>query len=83
MKIRIISPAKAIDQSKLDFAKGWLSSQGHEVEISDHAGGQHNYFSGTDDERLQDLQSAMDDNSLDVILCSRGGYGTVRIIDQD
>ncbi|MEZ4923137.1 MAG: LD-carboxypeptidase [Crocinitomicaceae bacterium] len=82
MKIRIVSPAKAIDQSKLDFAEGWLSSLGFQVEISPNAGGQLNYFSGTDEERLNDLQDALDDPELDVILCSRGGYGTVRIIDQ-
>ncbi len=41
-----------------------------------------NYFSGTDQERLLDLQHMLDDKSIDAILCGRGGYGTGRIIDQ-
>lgn len=82
MKIRIVSPAKSISESKLEFAKGWLSSLGHEVEIAEHAAGIFHYFSGTDEERLKDLQDALDDPSVDAILCSRGGYGVVRIIDK-
>ena len=41
-----------------------------------------NYFSGTDEERLYDLQSMLDDRSVNAILCGRGGYGLSRIIDQ-
>ncbi len=41
-----------------------------------------NYFSGTDTERLADLQQMLDDKSVQAILCARGGYGMGRIIDQ-
>lgn len=41
-----------------------------------------NYFSGTDNERLTDLQQLLDDPSINAILCGRGGYGLSRIIDQ-
>ncbi len=40
-----------------------------------------NYFSGTDDERLHDLQMMLDDQSVKAILFGRGGYGTSRIVD--
>jgi muramoyltetrapeptide carboxypeptidase len=40
-----------------------------------------NYFSGTDAERLNDLQQLLDNERLKAILCVRGGYGTSRIID--
>jgi muramoyltetrapeptide carboxypeptidase len=40
-----------------------------------------NYFSGTDEERLTDLQTMMDDKHVHAILCARGGYGMSRIID--
>lgn len=39
-------------------------------------------FSGTDEERLNDLQQMMDDNEVKAILCARGGYGMGRIIDK-
>ncbi|MBN4072778.1 LD-carboxypeptidase [Crocinitomix catalasitica] len=81
-KIHILSPAKSIYKSHIDFAVQFLSEKGFEVDIGEHAAGQNNYFSGTDDERFSDFQKALDDDSVDVILCSRGGYGSVRIIDR-
>ncbi|RZJ74965.1 MAG: LD-carboxypeptidase, partial [Flavobacterium sp.] len=39
-------------------------------------------FGGTDQERLEDLQQMMNDTSIKAIMCARGGYGAVRIIDQ-
>ena len=45
-------------------------------------GHQFNYFSGTDEERLNDLQQMMDDENIKAIFCARGGYGMGRIIDK-
>ncbi len=44
--------------------------------------GSNNYFSGTDEERLNELQAMLDSDSIQAILCGRGGYGVSRIIDQ-
>ncbi len=44
--------------------------------------GSQNYFSGTDEERLNELQVMLDDKNISAILFGRGGYGTGRIIDQ-
>jgi len=41
-----------------------------------------NYFSGSDEERLADLQDMLDDPELGAIFCARGGYGLSRIIDR-
>jgi Uncharacterized proteins, homologs of microcin C7 resistance protein MccF len=59
-----------------------LQSWGFQVRLGKTVGHQHYYFSGTDAERLQDLQQMIDDPTVDAILCGRGGYGTSRIIDQ-
>jgi len=40
------------------------------------------HFAGTDDERCEDLQNAMDDPKISAIWCARGGYGTVRVLDK-
>jgi muramoyltetrapeptide carboxypeptidase len=53
-----------------------------QVVVGKTPGHQFNYFSGTDKERLDDLQQMMDDPKIKAILCARGGYGTGRIIDQ-
>ena len=39
------------------------------------------YLSGTDAERLADLQSMLDDPNINAVMCARGGYGTTRILD--
>ena len=81
-KIRIISPAKSIDKKHIDFAKDWLEKKGFEVSVGKYATGQFHYFSGSDAERLYDMQEAINEPSIDFILCSRGGYGSVRFINQ-
>lgn len=81
-KIRIVSPAKVIDKELVDYAVDFLQKNNFEVEVSKNALGKNNYFSGTDAERLADFQEALDDETLDFILCTRGGYGSVRIIDE-
>ena len=39
------------------------------------------YFSGTDEERLADLNAALQDPAIDAVWCIRGGYGITRILD--
>lgn len=80
-KIHIAAPAKVIDKACIDLAVDFLQKKGFDVSLAKHVLGQHNYFSGTDAERLADFQNALDDERLDFILCARGGYGSVRIID--
>src|SRR5688572_21403013 len=80
-KIHITSPAKVIDKECIDFAVAFFKKNGFDVSLAPHVLGKNNYFSGTDAERLSDFQAALDDKSIDFILCARGGYGSVRIID--
>ncbi len=81
-KIRIIAPAKSIENEHVFYAKNFLIENGFEVEIGEYCLGQHHYFSGTDEERTVDFQNAIDDDSVDYVLCARGGYGCIRIIDK-
>jgi len=81
-KIRIVSPAGKIRKEHVLPAVDWLEKQGYNVELGEHVFAQHFQFAGTDEERLADLQTALDDPDCDAIICSRGGYGTVRIIDK-
>ncbi|MBI3136284.1 MAG: LD-carboxypeptidase [Bacteroidetes bacterium] len=81
-KIHITAPAKVIDKACIDFAVDFLKKNGFAVSLAPHVLGKNNYFSGTDAERRADFQAALDDDSIDFILCARGGYGSVRIIDE-
>ena len=81
-KIRIVSPAGKIDKKKVLPAVQWFEKNGYYVELGKYIFAEHFQFAGTDEQRLEDLQTAFDDPETDVIICSRGGYGTVRIIDK-
>jgi muramoyltetrapeptide carboxypeptidase len=81
-KIRIVSPAGKVDQKHILPAAEWLKKEGYNVELGKHVFAEHFQFAGTDDQRLEDMQEALNDPECKVILCSRGGYGTVRIIRQ-
>jgi muramoyltetrapeptide carboxypeptidase len=76
-----LSTARLIDPSELAPAIAALQAWGLEVVLAPHVYAVDRQYAGTDAERLQDLQTACDDPSVRLILCSRGGYGTLRIID--
>lgn len=78
----ILSPSSKIDKSFLKGAKKRLKSWGLEVIIAKHAGSAHGTYAGSIQQRLKDLQEAMDDEKAKVILCSRGGYGAVHLVGQ-
>lgn len=80
--IAIVSPAKAIEAHLIHAAKELFESNGYHVLIGEHAFGNHNYFSGTDEERTADLQWAIDHPHVKAIICARGGYGCVRISER-
>jgi len=82
LKIRIVSPAGKIDRKHVMPAVEWFEKQGYTVQLGRHVFAEHFQFAGTDEQRLEDLQEAIDDPECGAIICSRGGYGTVRIIDQ-
>ena len=55
---------------------------GFTTKVGTTIGRQYNYFSGTDEERIEDFQHMLDDENVRAILCARGGYGISRIIDK-
>jgi len=80
--IYIVSPAKKIDHDSIYFAKKLIESWGLRSECAKHALGAYNYFSDNDANRAFDFQSAIDHQDAKAILCARGGYGCIRIVDQ-
>ena len=81
--IGIVCPAGFMAAEKILPCVNALKSWGFRVQIGKTVGGvSSNYFSGTDAERLEDLQEMLDDENITAILFGRGGYGLSRIIDQ-
>lgn len=81
-KIGIVCPSGYMPLEKIQTAVMALKEWGFEVIVGNSVGTQHNYFSGTDEQRANDLQAMMDERSINAILCARGGYGMGRIIEQ-
>jgi muramoyltetrapeptide carboxypeptidase len=81
--IGIVCPAGFMAAERIVPCVHTLKSWGFRVKIGKTVGGvSSNYFSGTDAERLDDLQEMLDDEDVSAILFGRGGYGLSRIIDQ-
>lgn len=81
-EIRIISPSGAIDNIYIDGVKNVLQCWGFTVTEGVYARGKYERFAGTPEQRLEDLQNALDSSHVKAILCSRGGYGLAQIIDK-
>ena len=79
--IGIISTARKISPEEIAPAVALLESWGLYVRLGDHLFDEYHQFAGTTEARAEDLQEMMDDDSVQAILCARGGYGTVQIID--
>lgn len=79
--ISIVCPAGYMPVEKAQTCISVLEDWGYRVKIGKTLGNQFHYFSGTDQERLEDLQQMLDDKEVKAILCGRGGYGMSRIID--
>lgn len=79
-KVIMISPSGNIDPILIDESKKILESWGLLVVVAKHAKNKLGRFCGTVEERLSDLQLAMDDPEVKMIFCSRGGYGIVHLL---
>lgn len=81
-RIALLSPASIIKPEIAKSALKPLCSQGWEPYFTQHALGQSGTYSGSADERLADFNEALADNQTGAILCTRGGYGAVHLLEQ-
>lgn len=79
--ILILSPAKAIDKKTVDFAKIFWEKEGFKVKVAPNTVNKSNYFSGTKEQRSNDFQNALLDEEVKAIVCTRGGYGCIHLLD--
>lgn len=80
--IRIVSPAGKCRKEQVTPAIEWLAANGYHPVTGRHVFGEYFQFSGTREERIADLQDALDDPRATAIICTRGGNGTIGIIDR-
>jgi muramoyltetrapeptide carboxypeptidase len=81
-KIGIISTARKISRKDLQPALDSLTEWGLKPVLGKNLFATDHQYAGTDAQRTADLQAMLDNPEIKAILCARGGYGTLRIIDE-
>lgn len=80
--IGIVAPGGPVTREELQPGIELLESQGYRIASAPHLYAQTGYLAGDDDNRLQDLHMMFADPEVKAVLCARGGYGTLRLLDR-
>lgn len=78
----LVAPAGRVAPEVVEQAVMILLDAGYGVAKGNHVDGSHHQFAATDEQRLNDLQMMINREDVDVIVCLRGGYGAIRIVDK-
>ncbi len=81
-KIAIVATARKVSPEEIQPSVDLFRSWGLEVLYDDRLFAADNQFAGPDELRAASLQQYLDNPEVKAIVCARGGYGTVRIIDR-
>ena len=79
--IGIIALSGACDKEKVLNAKKFFESNGFNVKLSENIFDKDRYLAGSDENKLEELHKFFSDSEIDVIMCARGGYGAIRLIN--
>ena len=81
-RIGIIAPGGPVTRDELRAGMRFIESRGHSVLSGPHLYDRKAYLAGDDEARLEDLHGMFRDPDVKAILCARGGYGTLRLLDK-
>jgi muramoyltetrapeptide carboxypeptidase len=83
-RVALVAPAGPVSEALLADGIAQLESWGLRVDVGKHVHDRHPtlpYLAGADADRAADLQAAWCDPDIDAVLCVRGGYGCLRMVD--
>ncbi len=80
--IAVVATARTADSQQIESSKKILEDQGFKIILAPNISASHHRFAGDDPSRRKAFQEALDDEKIDAIWLARGGYATVRIIDE-
>ena len=80
--IAIIAPSGEVDMEKIKKTVCFFEKSGFKVRLGKNIDKCRNYLAGSDEERLEDLHNAFADKEIKAIICARGGYGAIRLINK-
>ena len=82
-KIAVVSPAGAVEEKQILETSNLISSKGYEIVLSPHCLGKFEQgyaYSGTEEERIADLNWAFSNDEIAAIWATRGGYGCQHLL---
>lgn len=81
--IGIIAPCGQFrEPERLKKGIAFLESEGFRIKVSEKIFANYRYMAGTDEERAGEIEKFFSDDEVDAIICARGGYGAIRLIDK-
>ena len=80
--IGIIAPAGNVEEDKILNSVKYFENLGYKIKLGKKIFKSDRYFAGSDNERLDDLHNAFADKDIKAIICARGGYGCLRLVDK-
>lgn len=81
--IGILALSGAIkNKSGILRAKKYFENKGYNVVLSDNIFDKNRYLAGNDEKKVQELHRFFKDPKINMILCARGGYGAIRLLDK-
>lgn len=79
-KIAVTCPSSSVDENRLKSGINYLENEGYSVVVGKSCYSNYAYLSTPDDQRAKELMDFFNDDSIDAIICARGGYGTIRLL---
>ena len=80
--IGIIAPSGAIEEEKLNRAVTFFETQGLKVKLAKNILDKNRYLAGNDEDKIEELHKFFQDDDIDLIMCARGGYGAIRLVNK-
>jgi muramoyltetrapeptide carboxypeptidase len=80
--IGIIALSGECDREKVELSKKYFETLGYKVKLSKNIFDTNRYLAGNDDTKVDELHSFFEDKDIKLILCARGGYGCIRLINK-
>ncbi len=81
-KVAIVAASRKVTEAEMAFALKTLAAWGLQPVAGKHLYASHKQWAGTDRQRVEDLQWAINDESIKAVFFARGGNGIIRIIDK-
>lgn len=80
--IGIIALSGSVDKEKLEAVVKNLETLGFRVKLSKNIFDSNRYLAGSDEDKLEELHKFFQDPEIDLIMCARGGYGAIRLVNK-